>query len=273
MGYLMQIIYVFFWPIVVIGTIFLALLLFSWGKLFEKVDIDGYKALIPLYNLYLLLNIAELPIFMIPILLIPGINIIAFWIMSFRVGERFGKKRSFQVGMSLLPFIFYPILSLSDCIYKEDEQGDVRDEDRNTMMYHQFPGVAVDEVISEVDSPIQTENQTVSSVSLEPKANIVEESSPSLGIVEEPVDTDIILDIDNEDSTWQDKKKLTEAEETLKVVTIDPLKDDPLFNPGAKPVKVASLDHYKTCPNCGARLDVDAEICFLCGKQIEEKGK
>lgn len=289
MGYLMNFIDVFFWPIIFLLVIFMIIMIFSWWKLFEKAKIDGYKALIPLYNLYLFLNIAELPIFFIPIFFIPILNIIVFWIASIRLGNLFGKKKFFQIGMCILPFLFYPILGLSDSLYKaEEERGRIHPKDKNTTMYNQFPEVSdtVSEIVS--DNVLSTPIKPITPI-LDPVATVeeVQNLEPIPTIEEtpntvEPLSTvengilqhdNLILDVDSEDTTWQDQKKLTEAEETLKVVTIDPLKDDPLFNPEAKPVKAASLDHYKVCPNCGARLDVDAQICFLCGKQIQNSGE
>lgn len=289
MGYLMNFILDYFWPIFIIMVIFLIVMLVSCFRIFEKAKIDGYKVLIPFYNVYLFVKIADLPIFFVPILLIPMMNIFIFWYISFRIGDRFGKNIVFNLGMCLIPFVFYPILAFSNSLYKAaEERGVIRPQDQNSTLYNQFPDV-VEVVQEDILEPFGT-NDTIESVPLEeenfstnglippmelpviPSTELKEVTSQeqmnSLEVIEHPSDEYLILDIEDDD-TWHDQKQLSESEKTKKVVTIDPLKDDPLLNPDAQPIKIAHLDQYKVCKNCGARLDSDAEICFLCGKRIE----
>lgn len=252
----------YFWPIIILTTLFLGIMLISCFRIFEKAKIDGYKVFIPIYNLYLFVKIADLPIFMIPLLLLPIINIFAFWMISIRIGSNFGKERIFQIGLCIFPIFFYPVLAFSNSLYKAStEVGTIRPQDENATMYNQFPEVT--EVVEENDPEMENNKPIIEETKKEPVTN-------ALGIVEDLEKEDFILEVDN-DSTWQDEQKLSEIEQTKKIVTIDPLKDDPLFSPDAKPIKVANLDQYKICPNCGAKLDHDAKTCFLCGAKIEEK--
>lgn len=267
MDYILDFIQMHLWTIIIIAAIFLIIMTFSLWRIFEKAKVDGYKALIPIYNIYIWIDIAELPIFLIPALFIPILNILIFYLVSFKLGSLFGKNLFFKLGMCILPFIFYPILGLSKSLYKaEEERGYINPKDSNTMMYNQFPDVLVEEVIgnntliSSISSSVQVEETPIIDNNLELETSSNKEFNN---------DEVLILDIDNEDETWNNEKKLTETEQTLKVVSVDPLKDDPLFNPDAKPVKLASLDKYKICNKCGTRLDADAKICFLCGAQIE----
>lgn len=276
----------YFWPIFIVLAVFIVIMIISNWKIFEKADIDGYKVLIPIYNLYLYLTIAELPLFFIPAFFVPFLGLIVFWITSYRIGKLFGKKIGFRIGLCVFPFVFYPILAFSYSLYKaEEEVGIIALKDRNTTMYNQFPEVSnqVEEIAPSHDATIlmPVENENTTPVLNEEKLQTVEPFPP---IIEDdaieneqpaltPMEDDLILDVDHTDETWQNEKPLTEEEQTLKVVTVDPLKDDPLFNPNAKPIKVANLDQYKICPVCQTRLDLDAKVCFLCGSRIEDYEK
>ena len=262
-------------PVIIVVSIFLLIMLISCFRIFEKAKIDGYKVLIPLYNLYLFVKIADLPIFIVPLLLIPFLNIFVFWFISYRIGERFHKNFIFNIGLCIFPFLFYPILAFTKSLYKPaEEMGQIRSQDQNSTLYNQFP--AVEEVVSEElpIKPVPLEETYQEPVTqLEPVPNetpVIEQPENPLGVVEEMEQDNLILDVDNE-SAWEDKEQLSETELTKKVVTIDPIKDDPLFNPDAMPVKAASLDQYKVCKHCRARLDMDAKVCFLCGHRIEEE--
>ena len=275
MEYIMNILGQYFWPIFIILVAFILIIMVSCFKIFEKANIDGYKALIPIYNVYLWLDIADLPIFLIPLMFVPILNILIFCFASYRIGKNFRKNHVFIIGLCFLPLVFYPLLALSNSLYKPaEERGIIRPQDENTMMYNQFPDVEeivghpmIQPILKPVKEPILEEKTVETEVDLNMPEKVVP-TTQSLG--GNGNEDNLILDIDD-DGMWQDREQLSEVEQTKKVVTIDPIKDDPLFNPDAKPIKVANLDKYKICPNCGARLDYDAEICFLCGKSVDDE--
>lgn len=277
MGYIMTFLETYLVPVIIVVLVFFIIMLLSCFKIFEKAKIDGYKVLIPLYNLYLFVKIADLPVFVVPLLFIPFLNILVFWFVSYRIGERFHKNVIFNIGLCLFPFLFYPILAFTKSLYKPAlEIGHIRAQEQNSTLYNQFPDV--EEVVGD-ELPIEPvpleETYTEPEMPVEPmtvdnQIPIVETPQSPLGNVEEMEHDNLILDVDKE-SAWEDREQLSEAELTKKVVTIDPIKDDPLFNPDAMPVKAASLDQYKVCKHCRARLDMDAKVCFLCGHRIEEE--
>lgn len=255
----------YFWALLIIITAFLAIMIISCFKIFEKANIDGYKALIPIYNIYLWLEIADLPIFLIPLMFVPILNILIFVVASIKIGKNFKKNIAFISGMCFLPFVFYPLLAFSNSLYKPaEERGIIRPQDQNSMMYNQFPDV--EEIVGKTNS-----NIAILPLEEPMLENAFDDTLPASSLSSfDQNDDNLILNVDDE-GMWQDHQTLSEIEQTKKVVTIDPLKDDPLFNPEAKPIKVANLDKYKICPHCKTRLDMDAEICFLCGKSITEE--
>ncbi|MEO3405271.1 signal peptidase I [Mucilaginibacter sp. CAU 1740] len=93
---------------VIIGPLFLLVLAGYW-KLFEKAGRQGWEALIPVYQLYIMLKLTERPWWWLLLLVIPGINLILCIGILVDFIKSFGKVRVGQITMSiLLPFIFIP---------------------------------------------------------------------------------------------------------------------------------------------------------------------
>jgi hypothetical protein len=83
-------------------------------KVFEKAGKPGWAAIVPIYNLFVLLQIVNKPIWWIVLLLIPLINLVILIIVTIALAEKFGKGGGFAVGMVFLPFVFYPMLGFGD---------------------------------------------------------------------------------------------------------------------------------------------------------------
>ena len=85
---------------------------------FAKAGKPGWAAIIPIYNIIVLLEVAKRPLWWIVLFIIPFVNIIAIIIASLDVAKNFGKSGGFGVGLALLPFIFYPILGFGSARYQ-----------------------------------------------------------------------------------------------------------------------------------------------------------
>ena len=85
--------------------------------LFEKANQEGWKSLIPIYNVYILIKIARKPTYWLLLLFIPFVNIIfTIWIWN-RIAKAFGKDEVFTIGIILLGIIFIPILAFGSSTY------------------------------------------------------------------------------------------------------------------------------------------------------------
>ena len=105
---------------IILGVILLILLIItilSLGKIFKKANRSGISALIPFYNIVVLLEITNKPKYYFIFYLIPGINLLFHLFTMFSLARLFRKSRNFAVGLTILPFIFYPILAFSDSEY------------------------------------------------------------------------------------------------------------------------------------------------------------
>jgi hypothetical protein len=108
-----------------IGTgaaiIYLAIILLCiiglW-KIFTKAGKPGWAAIIPIYNVIVLLEIVSKPLWWIILwLFVPIANLVVYIIVSIELAKKFGKGAGFGVGLILLPVIFYPILGLGSAKY------------------------------------------------------------------------------------------------------------------------------------------------------------
>ncbi|AFD05808.1 DUF5684 domain-containing protein [Solitalea canadensis] len=97
---------------------FIALIIVSMWKVFVKAGKPGWAAIIPIYNLIVLLEIVGRPLWWIVGLIIPFVNFIVLVILSLDLAKSFGKSTAFGIGLLFLGFIFYPILAFGDAVYQ-----------------------------------------------------------------------------------------------------------------------------------------------------------
>ncbi|MGE4292550.1 MAG: DUF5684 domain-containing protein [Desulfovibrio sp.] len=90
----------------------------GYWKTFEKAGEPGWAALIPIYNLIVLLRIVGRPLWWLLLLFVPLLNIAILIVISVDLAKRFGKSTLFGVGIALLGFIFMPILGFGDARYQ-----------------------------------------------------------------------------------------------------------------------------------------------------------
>jgi hypothetical protein len=101
----------------VIWLVFLLIVVVSLWKIFEKAGEPGWAALIPIYNVIIMLKIVGRPIWWIVLLLIPFVNIIFGIILYLDLAKAYNKSTGFAVGLILLGFIFLPILAFDSSEY------------------------------------------------------------------------------------------------------------------------------------------------------------
>jgi len=86
-------------------------------KVFEKAGQPGWAAIVPFYNVYVMLQIAGKPTWWLILFFIPLVNLIAAVMVSISIAEKFGKSSGYGIGLALLGFIFYPMLGFGDAQY------------------------------------------------------------------------------------------------------------------------------------------------------------
>ncbi len=102
-----------------IGIAFAVVMIVAMWKLFAKADKPGWAALIPFYNIWVLLEIVGRPGWWLLLMLIPGVNLIISIIVMVDLAKAFGKETGFAIGLILLPFIFMLILAFGKAQYQK----------------------------------------------------------------------------------------------------------------------------------------------------------
>lgn len=96
---------------------FVVLMLASSWRLYEKAGRQGWEGIVPIYNVYVQLEIIGRPTWWLLLLFIPIVNlVISIRILDLFV-KCFGKDEIYTLGCILLPFIFIPALAFSDAEY------------------------------------------------------------------------------------------------------------------------------------------------------------
>jgi Family of unknown function (DUF5684) len=113
--------------LIAIGVlIYIGLIVFeiaAFWKVFVKAGRPGWAAIIPFYNLYVLLKIAGRPGWWLILFFIPIVSLVIDIIMWIDVSTKFGKSGGFAVGLVLLTPIFVPILGFGAAQYQGQGQG------------------------------------------------------------------------------------------------------------------------------------------------------
>jgi hypothetical protein len=100
-----------------IYLIYLVIIIISWWKVFEKAGQPGWAAIIPIYNLYIIIKISGKPGWWIIMLFVPFLNWIFIpWTFNM-ISKSFGKDEGFTVGLCLLGIVFWPILAFGPANY------------------------------------------------------------------------------------------------------------------------------------------------------------
>jgi len=101
----------------IISLVFMILQIVSKWKIFSKAGEHGWAALIPFYSTYVLYKITwENGLFFL-LSYIPCLNFIVTIMTNMKLAAVFGKGDAFTLGLSLLGFIFYPILAFDSSEY------------------------------------------------------------------------------------------------------------------------------------------------------------
>jgi uncharacterized membrane protein YoaK (UPF0700 family) len=102
---------------IVIMLVFVVFMIAAMWKIFEKAGQEGWKCIIPIYNMYVLLKIVGKPGWWLILFLIPIVNYV-FIIWTYNMlSKSFGKDEGFTVGLILLGIVFFPILGFGSAVY------------------------------------------------------------------------------------------------------------------------------------------------------------
>ena len=100
---------------------FIVLMITSVWKVFTKANQPGWAAIVPIYNIIIMLEVAKKPTWWVAMYFIPIANFI-FMIMTLNgISKNFGKDEGFTVGMVFLGIVFWPILAFGNAQYVDNK--------------------------------------------------------------------------------------------------------------------------------------------------------
>jgi hypothetical protein len=95
----------------------------GWLGLFPKAGQPRWAALVPVYNIYVLVvHVAGLSRLWFVLIMIPPVNLIASILVNVEVAKRFGRTETFGVGMSVFGFVLYPLLGFGRAEFDPRQQ-------------------------------------------------------------------------------------------------------------------------------------------------------
>jgi hypothetical protein len=91
----------------------------GWWKMFEKAGEPGWAAIVPIYNIFILLKIAGRPAWWLILFFIPVANLVAGIIVAIDIAQAFGQSAMFGFFLNfLLGGIGYLILGFGNYQYR-----------------------------------------------------------------------------------------------------------------------------------------------------------
>ena len=101
-----------------ITIVLCVVVLVAMYKLFKKAGEAGWKAIIPIYNLYIFYKITWGNGLLFLLLLIPFVNIVISIITYYKLAKAFGYGLLFTIGLLFIPWIFLLILGFGSAEYQ-----------------------------------------------------------------------------------------------------------------------------------------------------------
>lgn len=100
------------------SLIILAITLAGFWRMFTKAKQPGWAAIIPIYNIYIILKITNKPWWWLLLLLIPLVNFFVIIMIMYNLAQAFGRGLGSTLLLVLLPFIGAPMLGFGSAKYK-----------------------------------------------------------------------------------------------------------------------------------------------------------
>lgn len=295
-------IYIGIVAIVILTIIIISLL--ALAKIFKKANRSSISAYIPIYNIWVLLEITNKPKWYLLLMLIPFLNLILYIILLIALAKSFRKSNMFALGMITLPFIFLPILAFSDSEYfginliamdktnivanipvietkKEEPEIEIHNEkDQNLKNINISIGGGVYQKSYTNDLLNVDEKQTILKETEEQLKQIKKEELLAVNKTNTFIDSN--LKTENNILDKQDEKKQTELEipsiinenninnnviKESKIIPNEDTKPNNLITPIINSVD-KEKDEFINCPKCGTKLKSSSKKCFLCGQDL-----
>lgn len=104
--------------ILLIMVVFLLLMLVSMWVVYEKAGQPGWHSIIPIYNMYVMMEISGKPWWWMLLLFVPVVGFIIYLLAMISLAQRFGRGLVYGLGLFFLPMFFFPMLAFGGAQYE-----------------------------------------------------------------------------------------------------------------------------------------------------------
>ncbi|MWG36004.1 DUF5684 domain-containing protein [Halomarina oriensis] len=99
---------------------------------FEKADRPGWTSLIPIYRVYVKLQVADKSGWWVLPAMVPLVNVVVLPKINYDFAKTFGMDGAtaaiYGLGLFFLPFVFWPLLAFGDYSYEPPAQNTVHED-------------------------------------------------------------------------------------------------------------------------------------------------
>lgn len=274
-------------------------------KVYKKLGLPGWGAIVPIYGQWILLKAVDLPGWLS---ILPVANGIAIIVANYRLAGKFGKSAGFGLGLVFLAPIFYMILGFGKDKVEGNVQFDLMTSDPNE-------GGELNLMAPDPISNIPSEPEEIKGFDLDEKPGLEEQISAEPVKVETIESTPEVLDIpvsDNTDNIFGVEEVSSSSVQvnepsyddnifempSLKVDAEEEKKPEEIFNspqfentisiekisnpemPSGEvemprvstddiAEEIMSSSNSKVCPNCGYANGASMKACVKCGHLLD----
>ena len=278
-------------------------------KVYKKLGLPGWGAIVPIYGQWILLKAVDLPGWLS---ILPVANGIAFIVANYRLAGKFGKSAGFGLGLVFLTPIFYMILGFGKDKVIDGTEGNVQFD---LMTSDPNEGGELNLMAPDPISTIPSEPEEIKGFDLDEKPGLEEQISAEPVKVETIESTPEVLDIpvsDNTDNIFGVEEVSSSSVQvnepsyddnifempSLKVDAEEEKKPEEIFNspqfentisiekisnpemPSGEvemprvstddiAEEIMSSSNSKVCPNCGYANTGVVKACIKCGHLLD----
>ena len=278
-------------------------------KVYKKLGLPGWGAIVPIYGQWILLKAVDLPGWLS---ILPVANGIAIIVANYRLAGKFGKGSGFGLGLVFLTPIFYMILGFGKDKVIDGTEGNVQFD---LMASDPNEGGELNLMAPDPVSTIPSEPEEIKGFDLDEKPGLEEQITAEPVKVETIESTPEVLDIpvsDNTDNIFGVEEVSNNSVQvnepsyddnifempSLKVDAEEEKKPEEIFNspqfentisiekisnpemPSGEvemprvsaddiAEEIMSSSNSKVCPNCGYANGVSMKACVKCGHLLD----
>ena len=242
----------------ILSVLSILMIISNW-KIYKKAGEHGWASIVPVYNIVVLLEICDLPLWYIVLFMIPIVNIYAIFKTYIELAHKFGKSTGFGVLTVFFSIICLPILAFGKSEYKKNDNNE---SSTNTSNNIENNSINQDTFNSQLDNNLNNQNVFNSVIDnninnqnefnsvVDNNVNSQNTFNSQLGNNENVNFNSIYQGIDNRGSS---------------INSFVPVGDLNINNQNDLLNNQVST---KKCPNFGKELPMNVSFCDNCGQQL-----